>query len=209
MGTHQHRYFTRSSKLGNVLCERPAIFGRIDKSWLLVVGAGEVAERRWKRLNLAVPKQSQLLVVHLTGVTKPKEADELAQKFDGFTLAYSKFHESLHLFDVVLASTASAKALLTKTQVENAMRKRPSKPLFLIDASVPRNVEDAASTVDNVFLQHGRCLNDCERKPPIPPIRSGALPGRSFQTSNSFVGANSGSAKFAFLKQPLCHALFF
>ena len=32
------------------------------------------------------------------------------------------------------------------------MRKRPSKPLFLIDASVPRNVEDAASTVDNVFL---------------------------------------------------------
>ena len=32
------------------------------------------------------------------------------------------------------------------------MKKRPSKPLFIIDASVPRNVEEAASQVDNVFL---------------------------------------------------------
>ena len=32
------------------------------------------------------------------------------------------------------------------------MKKRPSKPLFIIDASVPRNVEEYASSVDNVFL---------------------------------------------------------
>ena len=32
------------------------------------------------------------------------------------------------------------------------MSKRPSKPLFLIDASVPRNIEEKVSKVDNVFL---------------------------------------------------------
>jgi glutamyl-tRNA reductase len=58
----------------------------------------------------------------------------------------------LHLFDVVLASTASTKALLTHKQVESAMKKRPSKPLFVIDASVPRNVEEAVSSVENVYL---------------------------------------------------------
>lgn len=140
--------------LGNVLCELARrIFGRIDQCRLLVVGAGEVAE---SALEAFKSRGSEAITV--TGRTfdwcplSRRKPDELAQKFDGFTLAYSKFHESLHLFDVVLASTASAKALLTKTQVENAMRKRPSKPLFLIDASVPRNVEDSASTVDNVFL---------------------------------------------------------
>ena len=81
-----------------------------------------------------------------------RKPDELAQKFDGFTLAYSKFHDSLHLFDVVLVSTASKQALLTREQAEIAMSKRPSKPLFLIDASVPRNVEELTSKVNNVFL---------------------------------------------------------
>ena len=32
------------------------------------------------------------------------------------------------------------------------MKKRPSKPLFLIDASVPRNIEESVSGIDNVFL---------------------------------------------------------
>ncbi|MEK9772974.1 MAG: glutamyl-tRNA reductase [Opitutae bacterium] len=140
--------------LGNVLCELARrIFGRIDQCRLLVVGAGEVAE---SALEAFKSRGSEAITV--TGRTfdwcplSRRKPDELAQKFDGFTLAYSKFHESLHLFDVVLASTASAKALLTKIEVENAMKKRPSKPLFLIDASVPRNVEDTASMVDNVFL---------------------------------------------------------
>ncbi len=140
--------------LGNVLCELARrIFGRIDQCRLLVVGAGEVAE---SALEAFKSRGSEAITV--TGRTfdwcplSQRKPDELAQKFDGFTLAYSKFHDSLHLFDVVLASTASAKALLTKAQIEVAMKKRPSKPLFVIDASVPRNVEEAASTVDNVFL---------------------------------------------------------
>jgi glutamyl-tRNA reductase len=140
--------------LGNVLCELARrIFGQVDKCRLLVVGAGEVAE---SALEAFKSRGSEAITV--TGRTfdwcplSRRKPDELAQKFDGFTLAYSKFHESLHLFDVVLASTASSQALLTHAQVAQAMKKRPSKPLFLIDASVPRNVEEEASGVDNVYL---------------------------------------------------------
>ena len=32
------------------------------------------------------------------------------------------------------------------------MKKRPSQPLFLIDASVPRNIEEKVSQIENVFL---------------------------------------------------------
>jgi glutamyl-tRNA reductase len=140
--------------LGNVLCELARrIFGQVDQCRLLVVGAGEVAE---SALEAFKSRGSEAITV--TGRTfdwcplSRRKPDELAQKFDGFTLAYSKFHESLHLFDVVLASTASSQALLTQDQVVQAMKKRPSKPLFLIDASVPRNVEEGAAGVDNVYL---------------------------------------------------------
>ena len=140
--------------LGNVLCELARrIFGQVDKCRLLVVGAGEVAE---SALEAFKSRGSEAITV--TGRTfdwcplSRRKPDELAQKFDGFTLAYSKFHESLHLFDVVLASTASSKALLTKEQVIRSMKKRPAKPLFLIDASVPRNVEEETSVIENVFL---------------------------------------------------------
>jgi glutamyl-tRNA reductase len=140
--------------LGNVLCELARrIFGQVDQCRLLVVGAGEVAES-----SLEAFKSRGSEAITVTGRTfdwcplSRRKPDELAQKFDGFTLAYSKFHESLHLFDVVLASTASSQALLTQDQVVQAMKKRPSKPLFLIDASVPRNVEEGAAGVDNVYL---------------------------------------------------------
>ena len=140
--------------LGNVLCELARrIFGQVDQCRLLVVGAGEVAE---SALEAFKSRGSEAITV--TGRTfdwcplSRRKPDELAQKFDGFTLAYSKFHESLHLFDVVLASTASSQALLSQDQVVQAMKKRPSKPLFLIDASVPRNVEEGAAGVDNVYL---------------------------------------------------------
>ena len=36
--------------------------------------------------------------------------------------------------------------------VNQAMKNRPAKPLFLIDASVPRNIEESVAKVDNVYL---------------------------------------------------------
>ena len=67
-------------------------------------------------------------------------------------MAFSKFHESLHHFDVILTSTASGRAIISSDEVKTAMKKRPANPLFLIDASVPRNIEEAVTKIDNVFL---------------------------------------------------------
>ena len=39
-------------------------------------------------------------------------------------------------------------------------RKRPSQPLFLIDAAVPRNIDERASKVDNVFLYNMDDVSD-------------------------------------------------
>ena len=67
-------------------------------------------------------------------------------------MAYEGFQDSLHLFDVILTSTSSGKIMITFDDIKRALKKSPAKPLFLIDASVPRNIEESASSIDNVFL---------------------------------------------------------
>ena len=67
-------------------------------------------------------------------------------------MAYERFQDSLHLFDVILTSTSSGKIMITFDDIKRAVKKSPGKPLFLIDASVPRNIEEEVSRIDNVFL---------------------------------------------------------
>lgn len=140
--------------LGNVLCELSRrIFGKVSNCRLLVVGAGKVAESAMEAFK---SRGSQAITV--TGRTfewcplSVKKPDELAEKFGGFALSFSEFQKSLNLFDVILTSTTSGKALIDLSQVKACMKQRPSKPLFLIDASVPRNIDERVAKLDNVFL---------------------------------------------------------
>ena len=140
--------------LGNVLCELARrIFGKVSNSRLLVIGAGDVAESAMEAFK---SRGSQEITV--TGRTfdwcplSRNKPDELAEKYGGYALAYSQFKNSLHHFDVILTSTSSGKCLLGEYEIKEAMAKRPAKPLFLVDASVPRNIDPRVSRIDNVFL---------------------------------------------------------
>jgi hypothetical protein len=77
------------------------------------------------------------------------------------------------------------------------MKRRPAKPLFLIDASVPRNIDESVAKVDNVFpLQHGRCLGNRQREPEITNGGGGKMSKCAWQKSHSNMGTND----------PSCHA---
>ena len=140
--------------LGNVICELTRrIFGKVSNCRLLVVGAGEVAESTMEAFK---SRGSQAITV--TGRTFDwcplirRKPDELAEKFGGFALSFNQFKDSLHHFDVILTSTASGKTMIDLNDIKLAMSKRPSQPMFLVDASVPRNIEEKVSQIDNVFL---------------------------------------------------------
>lgn len=140
--------------LGNVLCELARrIFGKVSSCRLLVVGAGEVAE---STIEAFKSRGSQAITV--TGRTFDwcplcrRKPDELAEKFGGFALSYDQFKDSMHLFDVILTSTSSAQSIIDFADIQKTIGKRPNQPLFLIDASVPRNIDEKVSKIDNVFL---------------------------------------------------------
>jgi glutamyl-tRNA reductase len=89
--------------------------------------------------------------ITVTGRTYEK-ARELAEKSNGSVLGFDSFPDSLHLFDVVLCSTSGKDPILTREAVRKAIAKHPSRPLFLIDVSMPRDVEQSVGDLESVYL---------------------------------------------------------
>jgi glutamyl-tRNA reductase len=133
--------------LGNVICELTRrIFGEVAASRLLVVGSGEVAE-----LAMTAFHSRNCRAITVTGRTFEK-ARGLAKGVEGSTLGFEAFRDSLHLFDVVVCSTAGEEPVLTQDIASAALAKRPARPLFLIDVAMPRDVEETVGELENVYL---------------------------------------------------------
>ena len=54
--------------------------------------------------------------------------------------------------DIVLCSTGASHYLIHTEDVQRAVRLRMNRPIFLIDISVPRNIDPAVKDIDNAFL---------------------------------------------------------
>ena len=122
------------------------IFGDLAGRRALVVGAGEMAELTATHLR----SQS----VGRIGVANRSaaRAAALAAKVDGVAVPWEEITVELTGTDIVLTATGAPRWLLTRAQVAEAMRPRRDRPLFMIDIGLPRDVEPAASDVEQVFL---------------------------------------------------------
>jgi glutamyl-tRNA reductase len=52
----------------------------------------------------------------------------------------------------VITATGATAPILTKAHIDNVMRPRRNRPLFIIDIALPRDVEAAAGEIEQVFL---------------------------------------------------------
>ncbi len=64
----------------------------------------------------------------------------------------SDLNTMLSRADVVVASTNSHGYIVEPSMLSKVMRARRYKPLFLIDISVPRNIDPEVSSIDNIYL---------------------------------------------------------
>jgi glutamyl-tRNA reductase len=122
------------------------IFGDFKDKHIMIVGAGKMSELTVKHLH--ANGASRITVVNRTLA----RAKELANKFKGEACTLEEMHERLKDTDIMISSTGSADYVLTRDQAEQVMQKRKSRPLFLIDIAVPRDLDPAMNSVSNVFL---------------------------------------------------------
>ena len=111
----------------------------------LMVGAGEMAESAAKLLARA---GARIVVANRS----PERASALATRVGGAAVPWERLESSLVDADIVIASTASPKHVITYDLLKSLRRKRRGRSLFLIDIAVPRDVEPKVNKLDNVYL---------------------------------------------------------
>jgi glutamyl-tRNA reductase len=113
---------------------------------VLIIGAGKMSELTVK--HLYANGADKVIVANRT-LTR---AQELAEKFHGVACTMDKLGACLEEVDIVISSTGAAELVLTRDQVALALQKRRSRPLFMIDIAVPRDLDPAIGDLSNVFL---------------------------------------------------------
>lgn len=122
------------------------IFSDLRKDTALLIGAGETIELVAR--HLVEQGIGKILVANRT----LDNAASLAEKFDGEAMLLADIPEQLHRADIVISSTASQLPLLGKGAVEQALKKRKRKPVFMVDIAVPRDIEPQVGDLPDVYL---------------------------------------------------------
>ncbi len=126
------------------LCEKEAT--NFTESHVLVVGTGETGLLSLKNLGHRGVRN-----ISITNRTNAK-AEELAQEFKVKALPFEQFKEHLHTADIVIAATNAGKYLLHAEDIQQAQAKRNGRKQWLIDLSVPRNIDKEAAHIAGVQL---------------------------------------------------------
>jgi glutamyl-tRNA reductase len=122
------------------------IFDDLPEKSFMLLGAGEMAELAAKHMmNNGV---KNIVIANRTYET----GCNLAKEFNGRAIKFDEYLDELAHMDILICSTGAQKYVLMKDQMQKVMKARKNRPVFLIDISVPRNIDPEINDLDNVYL---------------------------------------------------------
>ncbi|PCJ42627.1 MAG: glutamyl-tRNA reductase [SAR86 cluster bacterium] len=122
------------------------IFEDISKASVLMIGAGRTIELVVQHLRQA--NVAKIVVANRTLT----HALELKEKYGVDEVLLSDIPEQLINADIVVSSTASQLPILGKGAVENALKIRKHRPIFMVDLAVPRDIEPEVGDLADIYL---------------------------------------------------------
>jgi glutamyl-tRNA reductase len=122
------------------------IFGNLKGRTVLVVGAGEMGKLTAQHLQ--TQGVDRILITSRTLA----HAAALAESIGGAAVPWPDLFATLGQADIVISATGSTLPIFARPQVEQVMRDRRNRPLFLIDIALPRDVDPAVGDLESVFL---------------------------------------------------------
>ncbi len=122
------------------------VFSNLQQQVVLLVGAGEMGKLAAQHLvNHGVKEVLLTTRNHHRALT-------LAKRFQGHAIPYEQLRSTLPKADIVICATGAPHFVISKDDIEGAVRQRRNRPIFLIDITVPRNIDPAVKDVDNAFV---------------------------------------------------------
>ncbi len=122
------------------------IFGSLSGKTVLLIGSGKMSELAARHLRRSGAKK--ILVTNRTF----SRAEEMATLFGGTAVDYARFKAILPEADIIITSSGAPEYVVGREDMQRAIATRKNKPMFVIDIAVPRNVDPAVNSLDNVFL---------------------------------------------------------
>ncbi|MBF0456398.1 MAG: glutamyl-tRNA reductase [Nitrospirae bacterium] len=122
------------------------IFGDLGDKVFMLLGAGEMAELAARHLTGSGVKE--VIVANRTY----ERGLALAVEFSGKAIEFDTFKKELEHSDIVICSTGARSYVLDFAEMEKIMKTRRQRPVFIIDISVPRNIDPKINDLDNVYL---------------------------------------------------------
>ncbi len=122
------------------------VVGDLRSARVLVLGAGEMATLAVQAL---ARRGARDLVVLNRSLTR---ARRLAAAWGGRAGTLGSLEAELAEADVVITSTGAPQPLITRAQLASLLRRRPTRPLVILDIAVPRDVDPAAADLPGLTL---------------------------------------------------------
>ena len=148
------------------------IFSNLDKKSALVIGAGETGELAAVHLldkgigNISISNRTI------------NRAEILAEKVRGEIIPFQFLKEHLHNFDIIISATSANILIVSKSDIQNAVKKRKGAPIVIMDIAVPRDIDPEVKKIENVFYHDMDSLkiivdqNIQKRKNEIPLVEN-------------------------------------
>ncbi|MBL6959024.1 MAG: glutamyl-tRNA reductase [Rhodospirillales bacterium] len=140
-----------SSAAVQIACD---LHGNLTRCAGLLVAGGDMGELIAE--DLIAAGLSHLSITHPLDA----RAEVLARKLDCHVLPFDTIEDHLFEADIVLTSLGTRRHVIKSNMVEDAVGKRRHKPIFLIDAAIPGDLDPAIDTIEDAFLY---TLDDLER----------------------------------------------
>jgi glutamyl-tRNA reductase len=122
------------------------VFEDLRKVKVLFVGAGEMIELA--ATHFAAKQPAQMAIANRT----LERGEKLGQRFGAVVMRLADVPERLHEYDAVVSCTASTLPIIGLGAVQQALKRRKHKPMFMVDLAVPRDIEAEVKALEDVYL---------------------------------------------------------
>ena len=129
------------------------VFNSLDEKKVLLLGAGEMGKLTIKHFIKYGVRN-----IYIANRTKENALRFIEESFSSTEKEYlnvidfSEYYKLLPQSDIVLCSTGSEDYVLKYADIIPVIKIRKQRPLFLIDISMPRNIDPEINKIPNVYL---------------------------------------------------------
>ena len=129
------------------------VHGALDRCAALVLGPSDMGELMAEQFRRAGVRR--LVVCGPEG-----QAERAAARLGSNHAPLEELGDALAAADIVVAALGTGRTTLTPALVQAALRRRPLRPILVVDAAIPLDADPAINALDGVFLYD---LADLER----------------------------------------------